>query len=624
MKKRVWALLLAVVMIVSVFAACGNGNSASSSSQADTSSASSEASTATESSEASQATESTGGWEDNVVVGLEGSPEDYSEPYSFTVYYNYQGWTKSWGQDEASQYMSKKFNIDVNWYGPDSDPDAKLNLMMSSDDLPESVVVNRDDKLIKLANGGFLQPMQNFMYDGNLFEKFIAPATIDLLKTTLDNGEQYNYGIPNWARTTATGGNYTWMFDKKIYEELGDDVQFTTLETIHDYMLKVKEASPTSYTGMDVFPWLMTQDVRNCAYYVWWPIYRALGAPNIVDTLYSQSDATIKFCLDDDVFLKALQYANTWYNEGLFSAEVFSDSHDQFLEKVTNGRAAVLWYDYSQDDGENFRRTVLENSGGEDDYLVLGSEFFQIDSPLNPGLEGATYIFGDENGTVGWNVNTVTTKAGEHGQRIFDLWSWMISDEGSVNMMYGPEGGTMLKSVDYSGEWPDVTLTKDSSDFTAAENDATGAWFWSQPANADYVDNIKFNYNDTLPEEKRNWTVSLQAHMHSYGAGGVIRTGQKFITDQNTGITDVIDPQSDLGVAHQQILDYAVQQMPKIVMASTEDEFNSLIEDLRTFAHNNMVDDICAAYQEKWDSNVEIQGFNAYDPAYDVYQNPEI
>ena len=33
-------------------------------------------------------------------------PDDTSEKYSFTVYYNYTGWSKIWGQDAASQYMS--------------------------------------------------------------------------------------------------------------------------------------------------------------------------------------------------------------------------------------------------------------------------------------------------------------------------------------------------------------------------------------------------------------------------------------------------------------------------------------------------------------------------------------
>ena len=96
-------------------------------------------------------------------------PDDTSERYSFTVYYNYTGWSKTWGQDAASQYMSEKFNVDVNWTAPDSDPMAKLNIMVSSDDLPEVIVMDRGPDLNKIARGGYLQDLSQYMYEGSTY-----------------------------------------------------------------------------------------------------------------------------------------------------------------------------------------------------------------------------------------------------------------------------------------------------------------------------------------------------------------------------------------------------------------------------------------------------------------------
>ena len=54
----------------------------------------------------------------------------------------------------------------------------------------------------------------------------------------------------------------------------------------------------------------------------------------------------------------------------------------------------------------------------------------------------------------------------------------------------------------------------------------------------------------------------------------------------------------------------------------TSDNFvdDQLVADMLQFAKDNNVDEICASYQGRHDSNIEVQGFSAYDPEYDVYK----
>ena len=113
--------------------------------------------------------------------------------------------------------------------------------------------------------------------------------------------------------------------------------------------------------------------------------------------------------------------------------------------------------------------------------------------------------------------------------------------------------------------------------------------------------------------------VDIQAHLCTYDEENP-RIGQKFITDENTGLTDTVDPQSDLGVSRQTILDQSKAQWPKIIMAASDEEFDQLVADMLQFAKDNNVDEICASYQEKHDANIELQGFSAYDPEYDIYK----
>lgn len=581
-KKQILALLVAAALVLGLFAGCGGGGESSTTGDGGNS-----------------ASGESGG---ETAAG----PDDTSEKYSFTVYYNYTGWSKIWGQDAASQYMSDKFNVEVNWTAPDSDPMAKLNLMVSSDDLPEVIVMDRGPDLNKIARGGYLQDLSQYMYEGNSFEEDIPEATRDLLKI-----DGVLYGIPNWARKSATGGNYQWIINTATYEAVGSP-KLETFEDLHQYALAVKEANLTSYSGQSVLPFWCTN--TDNAYYCWWPFYRALGGALPLDTYWTQDNGTLQYGLENETVIEALRMANQWYKEGLFTAEVFTDSADQFLEKVTNARPALLWYDFSQDDTNNFRRIVREKTGNETSYEVLGTEAMQPESMMFPAAEGVEITYGDEAGTVGWNVNCITKKA-ENPQRIFDLFTWMLTKEGSINMMYGPEGG-LWEGLDEDGN---PNLIKPQSEFTSAELDSAGAWFWSQPVHSDNVDLTKYAVNEKESPETKNWTVDIQAKLCTYDEENP-RIGQKFITDENTGLTDVIDPQSDLGVSRQIILDQSKAQYPKIIMAETDEEFDKLVSELLQFVKDNSVDEITAAYQQKHDENVEIQGFSAYDPEYDVYK----
>lgn len=596
MKKRVLALLLAAVMIVGCFAACGGDNNSSTpanSTPANSTPASSAAGTDTS---------------EPAATGTSAGPDDTAEHYDFTVYYNYASWAKEWGADEYSKFLSDKFNVSATWSAGENDPDGKLNLMMSSGDMPDMIITDRGAIHNKVARAGLLVDLETLMYDGCSFATDIPESVRNMLKV---DGKLY--GIPNWARSGATGGNYQWMVNKAMYEELGSP-SLETFEDLHAFAVAAKDAGLKSYNGQDVIPFYTQTDN---GYEVFRSIYRSLGMPNTVDNLpyYTEENSKIDFALNSENFVKALSIANDWFNEGLFPAEVFTDSADQLVEKVTNGRPALLWYDYSQDNTNNFRRITREQSQDATDWLVVG---YDVGTMQYPGAEGVTVTYGDQAGGVGWNVNCITTAA-KNPQRIFDVFTYMLTPEGSLYMQYGPEGGTMLESVDTSGDLPMPVLKKPVSDFTSAETDAAGAWFWSQPAQSDYVDGIKFALNDQVPEEQQDWVVTRQAHLSSYTPDDP-KIGQKFMTDQCTGVNAVIDPQEDLGINVKSIEDECKAKIPQIIMASSKDQFNQMVEDLKAFAASNNVDQILEKYQAKYDENVATQGFDAYSEDYDVYK----
>lgn len=583
------AAVMAASMILTVAGCGGGGNS---------STADSSTSSKTESS----AAESTSGGDDSSATTGSSGPDDTTEHYEFDAYYSYQGSVKPWGEDAASKYMNEKFNITVNYSCPEADADSRLNLMISSDDLPDVVILDRNANWLKLINLGKLVDVNTLKYEGCSFDEDILESTQKLLSV---NGGLY--GIPNWARKGATGGNMSWMVNHDVYEQLGSP-ELKTLEDLHQFMLDAKDKGVKTSDDQSIFPWLPRNDDNG--FYTVSAIYRSYGNPNLVDTYWSQADNDIKLAVYDDNYIAALKLANQWYKEGLFPETTYTDSTDQYTEKLSNGRAAVLYYDFSQDDTTHFRTLLQEKDGNT--YDLLGWEL--KDSPIYPAADGVDYVYGEEGGTVGWNVNCITTKA-ENPQRIFDLYTWMLTKDGSINMMYGPEGG-LWEGKDDEGN---PILKKPEEELTSDEKNAAGCWFWSQPAHSDNVDLTKYAVNEQQPEESRSWVISIQDHVFTpEDSIHPAIPGQKLLTDENTGLSLEIDPTDDLGMARQSITDECKMRIPQIIMASDDATFDKLVQDLKDFAESNQVHDIEKIYTDKRASNIELQGYTAYQDYYDA------
>ena len=583
------AAVMAASMILTVAGCGGGGNS---------STAESSTSSKTESS----AAESTSGGDESSATTGSSGPDDTTEHYEFDAYYSYQGSVKPWGEDAASKYMNEKFNITLNYSCPEADADSKLNLMISSDDLPDVIILDRNANWLKLINLGKLVDINTLRYEGCSFDEDILESTQKLLSV---NGGLY--GIPNWARKGATGGNMSWMVNHDVYEQLGSP-ELKTLEDLHQFMLDAKEKGVKTSDDQSIFPWLPRQDDNG--FYTVSAIYRSYGNPNLIDTYWSQADNDVKLAVYDDNYIAALKIANQWYKEGLFPETTYTDSNDQFVEKLANGRAAITYYDFSQDDTNHFRTLLQEKDGNT--YDLLGWEL--KDSPIYPAADGVDYVYGEEGGTVGWNVNCITTKA-ENPQRIFDLYTWMLTKDGSINMMYGPEGG-LWEGKDEEGN---PILKKPEEELTSDEKNAAGCWFWSQPAHSDNVDLTKYAVNEQQPEESRSWVISIQDHVFTpEDSIHPAIPGQKFLTDENTGLSLEIDPTDDLGMARQAITDECKMRIPQIIMASDDATFDKLVQDLKDFAESNQVHDIEKIYTDKRASNIELQGYTAYQDYYDA------
>lgn len=564
-KTKVLALLLALAMLTGLLSACAGDGGTSSTKPS-----------------------SEGGAGDSS-AGVSAAGTDYSEPRSYNWYYNNDWETiRPWGEDKVSAFLKEKFNVDINFSRADADYNAKLNIMISSNDLPDIITMGRDANFLKMADMGLLQSIDSLRENNPEFDTYVKESTRDLLRV---NDELYT--IPTWARANAaTGGNLSWLYDKKIYEAVGSP-DLSTFEGLYEYAKKAKELGQTD-DGLSIIPFTASTDYLNGESIIN-GFHRSLGAPSAIYSWYAPVDGKMTNVFYDDKYWRpAVMEANKWFREGLISETSFSDTRDQLVEKQVAGRFALMYYDFSLDDVTHFRQILTENDP-DDDYIVLTDPAFP---PAN-GI-AAEKVYGEYKPTSSGDGINFTTKC-EDPQRIFDMCTYLMTKEGATLQMYGPQGDLLWDETDAEGN---PILKKSEGTLTEAEKNELGLWFWMIPGHADSVDETKFAVNASLPEDERSFTVNYQANVF---------TPLNFLTDEFFGLRDTIDPVDNLGVQRQTCEDQISAQLPKIIMASTEEEATKLYDELVDFLKKNGMDEIIQKYDEKYQKNLEVQGGTAYN-----------
>lgn len=501
------------------------------------------------------------------------------EPYTFTHYFNYDWWgLKPWGEDAVSKTLKEKFNVHVEFSKPDSDPQAKLNVMISSGDLPDSIMMDRGVDNRKLAELGLLLPLEPFMAKNPNLEKNVLPTTRELLKI---NGKLY--GIPNWPRKAPTGGNDAWVYNARLYKDAGSP-KLETFEDMYNYAMKVKKDLPKNREGLPTIP--VTFDYTTDGQKLGLAFYRSFGG--VLNGWYAVSGGKYQLAFRDPVFKQASMEINKWWRSGLFSETQFADTREQILEKIVAGRTALLYYDQSADETNKFRR-ILRETFPDDSYEMVAP----FPYPPANGLP-TSKIYADYKQTIGWNVTCIMKNA-KNPQRIFDLWTYLLTQEACILQMYGPKG-ELWDNLNDKGL---PILKKAEAELKTDEINRLGLWFWMIPGQSDNVDNTKFAVNAMQPKEKQNWVINNQAN---------VLTPIMWLSDEFVGISDVVDPKSNEGIKRTLCEDYIKAQYPKMIMAKSEAEAERIYNAIIDFCDKNGMPAVEEIYDKKYKENVALVG----------------
>jgi putative aldouronate transport system substrate-binding protein len=226
------------------------------------------------------------------------------------------------------------------WTSPGSQGAEKFNLMLSSGELPDFLLVNKR-QFEQLYAAGLLHDMTDAIVDyaNDYLREHLTGNYQDLLECATRDGRYYGFGAGNAFIDIAS---VAWL--RKDYM---DALGFSTPETIDEldsFMAAVKSRNPTGMPPNQSFPLASRGADQGAGDYIFgWSYYWMFNSyPGV---WYKNSKDEIEHGMfgaeSRSRTRAALVKAHDFYQKGYISPSFSTDTYDLMLENLAQGKAAV-------------------------------------------------------------------------------------------------------------------------------------------------------------------------------------------------------------------------------------------------------------------------------------------
>ncbi|TQR99018.1 extracellular solute-binding protein [Paenibacillus ottowii] len=483
-----------------------------------------------------------------------------TEPITFDWYLNFSWFPNKWGTDMTSKYVTQKTGVSVNFIVPAGNENEKLNTMLASGKLPDFVTLSwGEDAVKKMIEGKMVLPLNKLAekYDPYLL-KVADPAKMSWYRQTDGNV----YGYPNASSSPQDyqkyGQNFvsnqTFMVRKDMYEAIGKP-DMRTPEGFLKALQKAKEKFP-EVNGQPLIPIGFHEFTDNGNYSFEDYLLNFLAIPH-------EKDGKLYDRRSDEEYIRWLKTFRQANEQGLIAKDVFIDKRPQMEEKVAQGRYFAMLYQRSD---FATQQVTLHAKDPNSVYIA-------VDGPSNSKLEPPT-LAGP--GISGWTV-TLISKDVKDKERAIEFLTYLISEEGNRDLYLGEQGKLWDPVNGKPAFKPEVLelLNKDRSAFDKKYGASSTFWMlmdtnmslqWAPPSVEPY-------------KQPEDWT---KGKTHSFS---------QYENIKPTGT-------SAEGIASGQIDKIWGKALPKLLLASSDEEFDQLfarfLEDRRKAGYDKVL-----AYQQK-------------------------
>ena len=377
--KKVTALLLSAAMAAAALTGCGNG--------------------------------STGG------ESAQGAQAASDGPVTLTFFDKNSG--SNTFDDEIAKAIEEKTGVTIQVENPTGDPLEKLNLMLTGQNYPDIVLMDRGNEIVnRYIDAGALIPLNDLI---DQYGPHVKEMYGDVLnKSRYSDGN--NYYLNNWygVDPDASAGVLLRrdLLAEIVGQERADSPEPFTQSEYLDILRQFKEKYPT-IDGKESIAVTLDAETKNYA--------GTFGGMYGIKTYHINGDS-LQHVIKSPKYKDAITFMNTMYSEGLLDKEWVVNKKEQWTQKLSAGNVFSTFASYWDTDGVN---TSLASTIGPDaqfySYKVVGE-----------GMDPSQTTYNGRS-TLGWDAIGITSNC-KNPEAAMKFIDFLVSEEGQYLMMWGIEG----------------------------------------------------------------------------------------------------------------------------------------------------------------------------------------
>lgn len=454
--KKILAMLLCLLMVVGIMAACG-GDSGNSSSSSAPESSSGESSKADDSSaESSEAGEPSTEVVNSTNPGTE--LPIVTEPVTLTICKERHmlDTTTSYNEKASFKNITEETGLTLEFQELAAGTSGEqVPLLLAGGNMPDVFWALISDSQI-LQNSASFVPLEGMLetYAPNCLKTYNELTAVDWKKiSTAPDGHMYGM-LGRYESLFENSGDGIQIINKSWLDKVKKDIP-TTLEEYKDVLIAFRDGDPNGNGQKDEIPYGFCEDMW-CA-----SLTNDMGQFGIghggatgdnSNTMYTIIDGKVQGAVNTPEYREYLEFYHDLYSEGLIDQEGFSMKNDVFANKVRGGLV-----------GTYYSWTALE-------YLSAEEEKNWVVLPTMKAHEDTVPVANGEidRSTVQKN-KWVITKTCEHPEAALRLWDYLARDvESKMTVAMGEKGKLWDEYEDQPGVYYFIVpeADPDNPDFT--------------------------------------------------------------------------------------------------------------------------------------------------------------
>ena len=493
------------------------------------------------------------------------------------------------------QYIAEEFGIAFNYIGYSGDIQEKQALMLAGGDYNEIQYMQYQTIVQQYMDAGVLINLDDY--------KDILP----------DFYKRFENEIPYWRIGSPDGGLYKWEGNApRTYSTKSDHLDMVVRSDVleyYGYPELVSASDWIAFLEQAVKDFPTTPDGQPTVG-ITAPLSESWGMQGIVPIGYEKGETYVACGNDyytynvkteqfEDYLLnpeakESFQFFNELYNKGILDEECFTDTSDVTQQKMDSGRAIAVWY---VDWGMNAANKALTEAGHpEMSYVEMP---FQLDSQIGQKYSlPATYVYP-------FMSYGLTDKCTEP-EKVLKFINWCCTEEGQLILQSGFEG--VHYTVEDGVRVPtdlrmecslnsEVALREGISDGTASTHyKGLPVVFTAAPDGQPYNLSLESAYKDEFNLNDRQKEVFAAMGWENSNAWW-----DENVSVANAGFSQAcaLDTTSDLGKIGAKMVELRVKYSANLLMA---DDFEAVWEELMTeydkLDHEAVIDAMNATLEE--------------------------